>query len=48
MDWQSNLDADLLINALLLLLDLLLELLDGCSVGCSTVGLEDLNIPTKR
>jgi hypothetical protein len=41
----SNLDSNLLIDALLFLLDLLFELLDRCSVRRGTVGLEDLDIP---
>jgi hypothetical protein len=42
----SNLDSNLLIHTLLLLLDLLLQLLNRCSVGRGTVGLEDLDIPS--
>lgn len=44
-EFQPNLDADLLIDTLLLLLDLLLELLDRCTVRRGAVGLENLNIP---
>jgi hypothetical protein len=44
-DIPPNLDADLLIDTLLLLLDLLLELLDRCTIRRSTVGLENLDIP---
>ena len=42
---ESNLDTNLLVDALLLLLDLLFELLDRCSIRRGTVGLEDLDIP---
>lgn len=41
---QSNLDSNLLVHTLLLLLNLFLKLLDRCSVGRGTVGLEDLDI----
>jgi hypothetical protein len=43
---ESNLDTDLLIDTLLLLLDLLFELLDRCSVRRGTVGLKNLDIPS--
>jgi hypothetical protein len=43
--FPPNLDADLLIDTLLLLLDLLLELLDRCTIRRGTVRLENLNIP---
>lgn len=43
---ESNLDSDLLVDTLLLLLDLLLKLLDRCSIRRGTVGLEDLDIPS--
>jgi len=45
---ESNLDTDLLVDTLLLLLDLLLELLDRCSIRRGTVGLENLDIPSSR
>lgn len=39
--------ADLLIYALLLFLDLLLEFLEGGAVRCGAVSLEDLDIPSR-
>lgn len=41
----AHLDSNLLIHALLLFLDLLLELLESCSVWRSSIGLEYLDIP---
>ena len=48
--WRSQtgvglLDANLLVDTLLLLLYLLLEILEGVAVGRSTIGFEDLDIP---
>jgi hypothetical protein len=44
----THLYADLLVYALLLLLYLLLQLLDGGSVRRGAVCLENLNIPSRR
>lgn len=44
----SYLHANLLVHALLLVLDLLLELLQLRSIGRGTVGLEHLDVPASE
>ncbi len=48
MFWLCYLHPDLLVHARLLLFYLLLELLDGRSIWCGTVSLENLDIPKPR
>lgn len=42
---RAHLHADLLVDALLLVLDLLFDLLERCGVRSGAICFEDLNIP---